>query len=90
MVFLPFYLPNSIFMVKPRLGLSAIVLWIVTQALWLQQGYQLEMLGHSSFIPGLWIPSLLFFMSNVWILGIVVLDVGLGRNSTSSQVKKIQ
>ena len=52
------------------------------QVLWLQQGYQLEFLGKSTFAPGLWISSLVFFLVNVWILGIIISDVG-GRNMTS-------
>lgn len=51
-----------------------------TQALWLQQAYQLEYHGRSTFVPGLWGAGLVFFMVNVWILGVVVGDVGrLGR-----------
>ena len=57
-----------------RLGVVALVLWIASQGLWLQQGYQLEFLGQSTF-PGLWIASIVFFGINVWILGIIVSDV---------------
>ncbi|KAE8449507.1 GPI mannosyltransferase 1 [Mollisiaceae sp. DMI_Dod_QoI] len=77
-IFLPFYLPASTLLSRPYLGLTAAALWVSTQALWLQQGYQLEFLGHSTFVPGLWISSLLFFAVNVWILGIIVSDVGRG------------
>jgi len=34
------------------------------------------MLGRSTFIPGLWGSSLLFYAVNMWILGIIVEDVG--------------
>ncbi len=27
-------------------------------------------------MPGLWVSSLLFFLVNVWILGIIISDVG--------------
>lgn len=75
LVFLPLYLPTSRLRSYPRLGLTALVLWILGQALWLQQGYQLEFLGHSTFFPGLWLASLIFFEINCWILGIIVQDV---------------
>ena len=29
-------------------------------------------------MPGLWTSSLLFFLTNVWILGIIVSDIGSG------------
>ena len=34
------------------------------------------MLGESSFVPGLWSSSLLFFAVNCWILGIIISDHG--------------
>ena len=53
----------------------ALIAWIATQGLWLQQGYELEFLGRSTFVPGLWLSSLLFFAVNAWILGVIVEDV---------------
>ena len=51
--------------------------------LWLQQGFQLEFLGNSTFVPGLWGAGLAFFAVNCWILRIVVSDIGaLGRGET--------
>lgn len=61
---------------QPRLGLSALVLWVLGQAIWLQQGYELEFLGKSTFVPGLWLASIVFFAVNCWILGIIVHDIG--------------
>ncbi|KAI5255244.1 hypothetical protein E4T42_01954 [Aureobasidium subglaciale] len=78
MVFLPFYLPTSSLLRRPKLGYTALALWVVgqqNQALWLQQGYQLEFLGHSTFVPGLWFASMAFFGINCWLLGIVVSDI---------------
>jgi GPI mannosyltransferase 1 subunit M len=80
MVFLPFYLPNSSLLARKYLGLTAALLWVATQALWLQQGFQLEFLGNSTFVPGLWLASTLFFLTNTWILGIIVSDVGSAQN----------
>lgn len=54
----------------------ALVLWVLTQAMWLQQGFNLEFLGKSTFVPGLWLASQSFFLTNVWILGIIVSDIG--------------
>lgn len=76
MVFLPFYLPTSSLVASPRLGIMALVLWVLTQAMWLQQGFDLEFLGKSTFVPGLWMASQSFFLTNAWILGIIVSDIG--------------
>ena len=55
--------------------MAALLLWVLTQAAWLQQGYELEFLGESTFVPGLWTASLGFFLANCWILGVIVGDV---------------
>ncbi|CAJ0548833.1 Ff.00g024460.m01.CDS01 [Fusarium sp. VM40] len=85
MVFLPLYLPNSSFLRNRKLGVLALLLWVVSQAAWLQQGYQLEFLGISTFFPGLWLASLGFFLVNCWILGIIISDGA--AQSTRSTVK---
>lgn len=93
MVFLPFYLPKSSLLQKRRLGIVALVLWILGQAAWLQQGYELEFLGKSTFVPGLWLASIGFFLVNCWSLGIIVADIG-SSNGTAAiappQTKKDQ
>lgn len=76
MVFLPLYLPNSSLLRKPTLGVTALTLWVLAQALWLQQGYNLEFLGLSTFLPGLWLSSLIFFAVNCFILGLIIDDLG--------------
>ncbi|CAK7566303.1 MAG: GPI mannosyltransferase 1 [Sporothrix epigloea] len=75
MVLLPVYLPQSSFVQSPRKGVLALVLWVAGQAVWLQQGFLLEFLGQSTFVPGLWLASLGFFLVNCWILGVIVTDV---------------
>ncbi|KAF2453858.1 GPI mannosyltransferase 1, partial [Lineolata rhizophorae] len=75
LVFLPFYLPRSSLLERRRLGVLALSLWIAGQAVWLQQGFQLEFLGQSTFVPGLWAAGLGFFVVNCWILGVVIGDV---------------
>lgn len=74
MIFLPLYLPRSSLLRNPRLGIAALSLWVLGQAAWLQQGYNLEFLGESTFFPGLWMASLAFFLVNCWILGIIIGD----------------
>lgn len=74
MIFLPLYLPTSSLLRKPSLGITALALWIISQGAWLQQGYQLEFLGVSTFFPGLWLSSIGFFLVNCWILGIIISD----------------
>ncbi|KAK1783223.1 PIG-M-domain-containing protein [Copromyces sp. CBS 386.78] len=76
MVFLPLYLPRSSFLRSKRMGLAALGLWVLGQGLWLQQGFELEFLGRSTFLPGLWMASLVFFVVNCWILGVIVGDGG--------------
>lgn len=85
-VLLPFYLPTSSLLRRPWLGLTALAAWIATQAAWLHQGYELEFLGKSTFFPGLWASSLAFFAVNVWLLGIIIVDVK-DRRAEKQEVK---
>lgn len=79
LVLLPLYLPRSSLLAFPRRGIACLVAWVVGQALWLQQGYQLEFLGKSTFVPGLWFSSLVFFAVNVLVLGVIVVDTATDR-----------
>ncbi|KAK8195704.1 GPI mannosyltransferase-like protein 1 [Phyllosticta capitalensis] len=79
-VFLPFYLPDSSLLKKPAKGITALLLWVFGQALWLQQGYELEFLGRSTFGSGLWFSSIIFFLINTWILGVIISDVGKAKS----------
>ncbi|KAL8859703.1 MAG: hypothetical protein Q9178_003818 [Gyalolechia marmorata] len=81
LILLPFYLPTSSFLSRPHLGILALTLWISTQALWLHQAYNLEFLGLSTFVPGLFVGGILFFGVNIWVLGVVVEDIGGWRGS---------
>lgn len=95
MVFLPFYLPNSVLLLRPALGSTALALWIVGQALWLHRGFGLEFLGQSTFVPGLWAASVIFFVINCWILGLIVADIrarGVHGHGTQAadQTKKMR
>ncbi|KAH6672578.1 GPI mannosyltransferase [Halenospora varia] len=75
---LPFYLPNSSFLANGYYGIATLLLWVGTQGAWLQQAYNLEFLGISTFVPGLWVAALAFFGVNCWILGQMVADIGSG------------
>jgi phosphatidylinositol glycan class M len=89
MMFLPYYLPGSILLQSRRIGLAALALWIAGQAAWLQQGFQLEFNGHSTFVPGLWLSSIMFFLVNVGILGIIIYDTRTRVTGTIAEKKKL-
>lgn len=92
LIFLPLYLPTSSLLAQPRLGVTALALWVMGQAAWLQQGYQLEFMGRSTFVPGLFAASLAFFVVNCWILGIIVADansIKVGIPSETSPSKSL-
>lgn len=82
MMFLPYYLPDSILLQSPTIGFTALAAWIAGQAAWLQQGFLLEFNGQSTFVPGLWLSSIAFFVVNIGILGVIIYDTrirGTGR-----------
>lgn len=53
-------------------GLTMAGLWFGAQALWVRQGYLLEFLGISTFYPGLFISTLVFFVVNCLCLGLFI------------------
>ncbi|KAF2856896.1 glycosyltransferase family 50 protein [Plenodomus tracheiphilus IPT5] len=83
MMFLPYYLPDSTLLRSPRVGITALVLWILGQVAWLQQGFQLEFNGHSTFMPGLFLSSAFFFLVNAGILAVIISDT---KAKTDSKV----
>ncbi|KAF2030328.1 hypothetical protein EK21DRAFT_65853 [Setomelanomma holmii] len=87
MMFLPYYLPDSTLLRSPAIGGSALALWIVGQVAWLQQGFQLEFNGHSTFVPGLWASGILFFLVNVGILGVIIHDT---RSKDAREVRSMK
>jgi phosphatidylinositol glycan class M len=54
------------------------------QVAWLQQGYTLEFLGNSAFLPGIYGASLAFFCINIGILGIMIDDLRLAQGTGRS------
>lgn len=73
MVLLPFYLVNSTLSWKQ--GLTCVFLWILSQAVWLSQAYLLEFKGQNVFFPRLFFGNIVFFTSNVYLLGVFISDV---------------
>lgn len=88
MIFLPYYLPDSTLLRRPSIGITSLVLWILGQFAWLQQGFQLEFNGRSTFVPGLWASGIMFFLVNVGILGIIINDTKTRPDSSIRTVKK--
>ncbi|RAR15427.1 glycosyltransferase family 50 protein [Stemphylium lycopersici] len=82
MMFLPYYLPDSTLLRSAPVGVTALICWIAGQAGWLQQGFQLEFNGYSTFVPGLWLSSILFFLVNAGILGVIISDTKQTRPFT--------
>ena len=79
LILLPLHLPRSTLLQRrPRTGGAALALWVVAQAAWLREAYGLEFLGRSTFVPGLWLASLAFFLVNCGILGLIVGDLDAG------------
>lgn len=77
LVFLPLYLPSSSRLQSLSIygsGFSALVRWVLGQAIWLAEGFLLEFQGRSTFIPGLLASSTLFFAINCWFLGVIIED----------------
>lgn len=71
LIFLPHYLAGSRLCTRKHgaRGVTMIVLWVLGQAGWLFFAYKLELLGESTFDGGLLHASVLFFLTNCWMLG---------------------
>lgn len=63
--FLPPSLP-SLFISRPR-SLALLAAWILAQALWLSQAYQLEMRAQPVY-HRVWAAGILFFVVNCWVI----------------------
>lgn len=84
MVLLPFYLPSLINYLtcaddknKKKgcgvlVGLTMAGLWVGSQVLWVRQAYLVEFLGVSTFYPGLFTATLIFFIVNCLCLGLFI------------------
>ncbi len=85
MMFLPYYLPHSTLLRSRTIGCAALAAWIAGQGVWLQQGFLLEFNGHATFVPGLWLSSVLFFIVNVGILGVIIYDTRNGQREAGKK-----
>lgn len=85
LIFLPFYLSRS--HINLRKALLMATLWAGTQGIWLSQGYYLEFEGKSVFYPGLFVASVLFFLTNVWLLGQFITDLKIQVQPTIASKK---
>ena len=74
-IFLPFVIINNKKMDWKWDGIPMILSWVITQAIWLQQGYNLEFLGLNVFYPNLLFASIGFFLTNVYIIGQFIQDL---------------
>lgn len=64
LVLLPFYMPVLLRAEYEKYFLG--ILWAAAQALWLHYAYQLEFLGFSTFMPELFLATIIFFCVNIW------------------------
>ncbi|OWB76668.1 hypothetical protein B5S32_g823 [[Candida] boidinii] len=73
---LPIYLATT--KINSFKGLVLISGWIITQGLWLYNGYKLEFLGDLEiFKIGIWSSSVIFFIWEVYMIGEFIADVRL-------------
>jgi phosphatidylinositol glycan class M len=72
MVLLPFYIPSLINSGKYGIKTFVLILWMISQVVWIRQGYLLEFLGESTFYPGLFGATMAFFVTNCWAIGLFV------------------
>lgn len=77
LIFLPIFLSRSKLLTVNKLkGLFLLALWVISQASWLYFAYNLEFLGIGTFDKGLLFSAVFFYLSNCYILGEFIADIG--------------
>lgn len=74
LIFLPHYLATSKLITNRHQlrGLTMLSMWLLTQASWLFFAYKLEFLGESTFTGGLIKASILFFLTNCYLVKLFI------------------
>ncbi|EIW85091.1 glycosyltransferase family 50 protein [Coniophora puteana RWD-64-598 SS2] len=69
LVFIPFFAYRL--KLSSRAAGACVVVWVLTQALWLMEAYKLEFLGENVF-RSLWARGLIYLLGNAWVLGVLI------------------
>ena len=75
-------------LIMPRLSMSpgkavmTVAVWVLSQALWLWNGFRLEFLGENVFLA-LWVSSLAYVAGHGWVLGQIIDAYDGGREVQS-------
>ncbi|CAE6418916.1 unnamed protein product [Rhizoctonia solani] len=77
--FLPLVLPNI--RMSAKRGGFVLLIWIIAQVIWLSAAYRLELLGHSVYI-WVWAASIVFLVSNAFVLGELIFAYNSQPTST--------
>ncbi|CDO93703.1 unnamed protein product [Kluyveromyces dobzhanskii CBS 2104] len=85
-VLFPFYLANTT--IKWRKGVFCLILWVISQVVWLSQAYLLEFKGLNVFFPNLFFGNAVFFLINVYLLGVFIDDIKARTSFKSNSYKK--
>ncbi|KAL1742391.1 glycosyltransferase family 50 protein [Schizophyllum fasciatum] len=73
LLLLPLILPRL--RMRPRRAILTAAVWVLSQALWLWNGFRLEFLGENVFLE-LWGASLVYVLAHGWVLGQIIDSYG--------------
>ncbi|KAL1663248.1 glycosyltransferase family 50 protein [Schizophyllum commune] len=80
LLLLPLIMPRL--RMSSRKAVSTIAVWVLSQALWLWNGFRLEFLGENVFLA-LWASSLVYVAAHGWVLGQIIDAYDGGREVQS-------